>query len=185
MTSAPATMEPVRAAAPPRRRLSPARTNLWVDALLLVAVLLALAPILTGLPIHEWLSLGLWAGVVLHLLLHWDWTLNALRRIVSRFPAAARLNLWLAFVLFVDMTAVMLSGVLISRVALPALGIDLRGDRTWTLLHRLSADWLVFLVGLHVALHWRWILTTIRRFVVDPLAGVVRPRPAPGGEAAR
>lgn len=154
---------------------NPTRTNFWLDIVLFVAVLLALAPNFTGLAIHEWLSLAFWATIVLHLLLHWAWTVNALKRIVGRLPWATRVNLILNVLLFIDMTVVMFSGILISREALPLLGLNLTADRSWEQIHRLTADWSVFLAGLHIALHWRWIWNALKRFVWAPLAGLFRP----------
>jgi hypothetical protein len=167
-----------------RRRLDPARTNLWLDIVLLAAMLLALAPILTGIAIHEWLAIALWLGVGIHLLLHWDWTVNALRRFVRRLPSSARINLVLAILFFVALALVMISGLLISREALPMLGIGVRSSREWEQIHRISADWLIALTAFHVALHWRWIVTTTRHWLWDPVARRLRPRPGTSVAAA-
>lgn len=163
-------------ATPARVRTSnPTRTNFWLDILLFVAVLLALAPNFTGLAIHEWLSIAFWATIVLHLLLHWSWTVNALKRIFSKLPWSTRLNLILNVLLFIDMTVVLFSGIMISREALPFLGLTLTGGRSWEGIHRLTADWVVFITGLHIALHWRWILSTLKRFIWNPVANLFRP----------
>ncbi|MBL8093611.1 MAG: DUF4405 domain-containing protein [Anaerolineales bacterium] len=154
---------------------NPTRNNFWIDIVLLITVLLALAPNFTGLAIHEWLSIAFWAAIVLHLLLHWAWTVNAFKRIVSRLPWATRLNLILNVLLFIDMTVVIFSGLMISREALPLLGLTIEGGRSWEFLHRLTADWSVFLTGLHVALHWRWIVNALKRFVWQPVSGLFRP----------
>jgi hypothetical protein len=155
-------------------RRTPARTNLLLDTALLVALFLALSPGLTGLAIHEWLSLALAAAVVTHLLLHWEWTRCALSRFFRRLAAQSRLRLLLNVMMFVDFTVVMLSGVMISRFALPAFGIVLNVQRAWVGLHRLSADLSVFLTGLHVALHWKWVACNARRYTLDPLVNVLR-----------
>lgn len=168
---------PARTPRPRRRRLDPARTNLWLDILLTAAMLLALAPILTGIALHEWIAIALWIAVGVHLLLHWDWAVNVLRRFAGHLPSAARLNLVLAILFFVALALVMVSGLLISREALPTLGIRLFAGRDWERIHRISADWLVVLTALHVALHWRWIIATAKHWLWDPIARRVRPRP--------
>ncbi len=165
--------------ATPRPRASnPTRNNFWVDILLFIAVLLALAPNFTGLAIHEWLSIAFWATIVLHLLLHWSWTVNAFKRLFGRLPGMARVNLILNILLFIDMTIVIFSGVMISREALPLLGLTIQGGRSWEFLHRLTADWSVYLAGLHVALHWRWIVNALKRFVWQPMRGLFHSAPA-------
>ena len=156
-------------AQPARRALSATLINLGLDAALFVAALLALAPSVTGLPIHEWLSLALAATVVVHLLLHWAWLVTVVRRFFGRLAGAARLNAVLNLAFFVDFTVMMFTGLMISRAALPLFGITLGRDALWTTLHRLSADLGVFILGLHVALHWKWIVNTSRRYLLDPL----------------
>ena len=63
----------------------------------------------------------------------------------------------------------MLSGILISESILPLLGIRLNASPTWRFLHSSSADAVVLLVGLHFALHWKWIVKTIERYLFKPL----------------
>lgn len=148
---------------------NPTRVNWWVDLALFAAILLALAPQFTGMAIHEWLSLALAGGAIVHLLLHWQWIVNVLRRFLGRTSWSARINFVLNTVLFIAFVVVSLSGVLISREVLPFFGYELRADRTWEVLHRLSADAIVWVVGLHVALHWKWILNAFQRFILNPL----------------
>lgn len=169
-------------ASPKTRSGNPTRTNFWLDLVLLVAVLLALAPNFTGLAIHEWLSIGFWVTIVLHLLLHWSWTVNTIKRLFGRIPWSARVNLILNILLFIDMTVLIFSGLMISREALPLLGLSLSGGRGWEGIHRLTADWSLYLTGMHVALHWRWIGNAIKRYVWQPIRDLFRPtRPALNG----
>ena len=73
--------------------------------------------------------------------------------------------------LFIDGTAIMLSGILISKAILPALGISLPMNPAWRQLHSLTADAGILLLGVHFALSWKWIVSTVGRYVVDPLTG--------------
>ena len=52
-------------------RKSPTQFNLWIDLGLFAAIMLVLAPKMTGQGLHEWLGVGLVVGVVVHLLRHW------------------------------------------------------------------------------------------------------------------
>ncbi len=153
------------------------KTNLWVDVGLFSAILLALAPVLTGLAIHEWLSLALAVAVIVHLLLHWSWIVTTLARFFAKLPGGARLNLILNLAFFIDFTLITFTGLMISREALPWLGLTLPRSGLWSGLHRLTADLSVFIVGLHVALHWKWIVSAVRRYMVAPVGHLFRPRP--------
>lgn len=105
------------------------------------------------------------AGVscVTHLLLHWSWIVAITRRFFTAATWNARLNYVLNALLFVVFTVALYTGLMISEVALPLIGVQLRHDGLWAQLHRLSSDAAVILIGLHVALHWRWIINTTRK----------------------
>ena len=46
--------------------------------------------------------------------------------------------------------------------------VVLFGLFVWRGLHSLTANLSLVLIGAHVALHWRWIVETIKRFVFGP-----------------
>lgn len=149
--------------------------NLLFDGLIFLAFLLATAPQLTGLAIHEWLSLAFGAAIISHLLLHWSWIVQVTRRFFGKLSWSARLNYLLNSLLFIAFTLIIVTGLLISEVALPFLGLSLTRDRLWLNIHHTASDAAVLLIGLHVALHWRWIVSTTRRLFshrAQPAAGL-------------
>src|SRR5204862_8251170 len=99
--------------------------KLGLDVALFVAFLITTAPRFSGVPIHEWLSLALAFTVIVHLLLSWKWIVTVTKRFFKSVLWEARLNYVLNWLLFIDMTALMFTGMMISRFALPALGIYL------------------------------------------------------------
>lgn len=137
--------------------------NFFLDLIIFVAFLVATAPRFSGLAIHEWLGIAFGAAIVTHLLLHWSWIVQITRRFFGKVAWSARVNYALNALLFIAMTVVIVTGLLISEVALPLFGIRLEGDRLWLQLHRQATDLTVLITGLHVALHWRWIVNTTRR----------------------
>jgi cytochrome b561 len=145
----------------------PVRTRLdfWLDISLLVAFTLDYSFKFTGLAVHEWIGLGFGLALVVHATLHWDWVLRTTRRLFGQLPGRERIRWLVDLALFFVMTLCVASGVLISRSALPALGITPAAGSFWTGLHSTAADVTVALVGLHVALSWRWILTVGRRIL--------------------
>lgn len=166
-----------------QRTLNSTKINFGLDALLLAVFLIATAPRLSGIPIHEWLSIAFGAAIVIHLLLHWQWIVATLKRFFSRMNAQQRINFVLNTFLFIDVVVILFTGLVISRVALPALGIETIRGGLWRPLHSLSSDIAVFIVGLHVALHWQWVWSAVKRYFVKPFTS--RPGRAPQDASPR
>jgi hypothetical protein len=72
------------------------KTNLIVDSAIFLAFLVAMAPRFSGMAIHEWLGIAFGAAIVTHVLLHWQWVVNMVKRFVitplapHRVPQAAQ-----------------------------------------------------------------------------------------------
>lgn len=150
------------------RKTSRNTVNLLIDDAIFLAFLATTAPHFTGMAIHEWLSIAFGAAIVTHLLLHWSWIVAVTRRFFGKAQWSARVNYVLNTLLFIAFTVIIFTGLMISEVALPFFGIQLTGSHLWKQLHSLAADASVFLIGLHVALHWPWILNMLRRLIVIP-----------------
>ena len=71
---------------------------------------------------------------------------------------------WLVNLLLLSMTLCIASGILISEVALPELGITLPVSSFWRQMHDITATLTLILVPIHAALDWRWIVGVTRRF---------------------
>jgi Domain of unknown function (DUF4405) len=149
-----------------RRAGVAARTRLdfWFDAAILAGYTVAYSYGFTGVVIHEWLGIGLGIALLLHLTLHWDWVVRTTRRLVS--PRGHDKLIWLVnLALMFAMVLCVASGIAISRVALPELGIYPLQTPFWFRLHVLTAEVTVGLVPVHVALRWRWIAGVGRRLL--------------------
>ena len=163
--------QPAYGAITETERKQPNRTkiNLVIDLVIFLAFLITTAPRFSGVAVHEWLSLALAAAIVAHLLLHWQWIVTTTRRLFSTAMKSQRLGYLLNVLLFIDFTLITLSGILISRSALPALGISIANSGfVWRGLHSLASNAGLVLIALHIALHWQWIVSTITRFVIKP-----------------
>ncbi len=107
--------------------------NFLLDILLFVAVLIAFEPRLSGIPIHEWLSLALGITLLVHLLWHWDWIINVGKRYFKRLFHLSRLKFFVDLLFLIAFVTVMVSGLLISRSILPLSGrLPPRADATAT-----------------------------------------------------
>ena len=109
------------------------------------------------------IGIALVAVVVAHLVFNWSWMIRTTRQVFSRLPAEVRFNhIWdaLLFVLFV---LTILSGLLVSQQALPSMGIPWVPSRFWMVLHNMSATVLTVMIGVHIAMHLRWVWTRLKR----------------------
>ena len=145
------------------------KTKLWLDIIIFVAFLVTMNPRSSGIAIHEWLSLAMLAALTLHLLLSWDWIINISQRFMGKLGTQNRINYILNWLLFIDGTLLIVSGVMISEVAIPFLGVRLPEGFAWRRLHDMSANLGLLMLGLHTALHWSWIVNTFSRYLVQPV----------------
>ena len=140
-----------------------------VDLAIFIGFLLALDPRTTGIAIHEWLTIAGTMAIILHLLLNWNWIAGLTRRFFRKVAAKSRINCILNWLFFIDGVLVMLTGIMISEVVLPLFGIQAPRGSIWRQLHSLTADLSLFILGLHLALNWTWVVSIIERYIIHPI----------------
>ncbi|KAA3665412.1 MAG: DUF4405 domain-containing protein [Chloroflexi bacterium] len=155
-----------------QKKLSKTQINFLVDLGIFLLVLLVAAPKTTGMAIHEWLSIAFAVPIMAHLVLHWKWIVNVTKKIFSKIPGETRFNYILNLLIFISIVLVSLSGILISEEALPALGIAMAIDPFWSSMHDLSANLFIVMTGVHIAMHWTWIVNAFKRYVLPKKAAV-------------
>jgi len=160
------------------------KTNLILDITIFTAFLVVANPALTGMTVHEWLALAFTAAIVTHLLFHWDWLVGVTKKFFKKLIHQSRLNYVVDALFFVAMTISMFSGLLISKSILSTLGIQLNAGHNWESIHKLASDASLIMLGLHFALHFKWVLTNLKRYLVSPVMRVFQ-RPRAGALAAQ
>jgi hypothetical protein len=111
---------------------------------------------------HIYSGLAGLAGIIMHIVLHWDW-LKALRgRPLGTMPEKLRANrivdrvMWFAFIT---------TNVFGAAAWMLRFGIDVYVVSVSDRLHvGLGVAWAI-LAAVHLALHWKWIANTTRRYV--------------------
>lgn len=142
--------------------------SLLLDGLAFVSFASLTSWRLTGIVLHEWLALLLFAVLILHLLIHADWIearFRALRQDGWRRISKAA---WLNAALFLAMGTTLISGFVISKVAFPnslAAGAYLK----WHSLHESATLATLVILGLHLALNWDLVVSGLRRRVPAPV----------------
>jgi hypothetical protein len=92
-----------------------------------------------------------------------DWVVRTTQKLLR--PGGRERFIWLVnLLLLLCMTLCIASGILISEVALPELGITLHSSSFWRQMHDTTATLTLILVPIHAALRWRWIVGVARRF---------------------
>lgn len=144
------------------------KTKLWIDLGVFLGFLVAAEPHLTGIAVHEWLSLALGAALLVHVLLHWAWIAALVTHFFKKVWHVSRLKFVVDLLLLMAFVTIFLSGLLISEAVLPALGIHLAEGGAWKFIHAQSVNVTLALIGLHVALNWKWVANTISRALSAP-----------------
>lgn len=149
--------------ASPRRRFI-----ICLDTILLIIFILLLSPRLTGLPLHEVLGIIFFIPIVLHLLIAWPWIQNSTKKFFKTVSHRTRFNFFLNTILFMLVIMELVSGFVISQVALPNLGIKTINDRSWRAVHNLTLNFTMLFAGLHIAVNWRWIVAAFSKRIRVP-----------------
>jgi hypothetical protein len=161
------------------------KKKLILDLTMFGAFLAVSNPRLTGISIHEWLGVSLIAALITHLLFNWEWIVNIGKAFFRKLWHQSRLNFVVDTAFFIVMTGVLFSGLMISKSVLPTFGIQLAASGSWRSIHFMLSDASVILLGLHFALHWKWMVTNTNRYILNPIRGLFERREVPQGLAAQ
>ena len=149
-----------------KNKWSTNKIKLYLDICIFLFFLVVSAPQATGIALHEWLSFAFLATFIVHLLLNWKWIVKLIRRFFKKLPGETRFNaIWNAL-LFILGTVVFFSGVFVSEAALPWLGFPIEIDPFWGQIHDLTANLFLILLGVHLAMHWRWFVDAFKRYIL-------------------
>lgn len=161
--------------------------RLVLDLALFGGFLAALSPGITGLAIHEWLSLALGIPALVHLVINWDWVVRIAKTFWAKLMSKSRLDFVVDVALFVSAVTVMVSGLAVSQSIAGALGLASTAGFAWHAMHSMSASATLFLLMGHFALHAQWFARAIRLAAKQPggrrspAYGPVSPRPVSAG----
>ena len=111
-----------------------------------------------GLPFHEWAGLFIGVFFILHKVLNWGWIKKVTILFFTKTTWRARLNYILDVVLLAGLTLMILSGAAIART-IDFSWLKLGGSPMfWRVMHTSSSLITLALFGVHLGLHWNWVL---------------------------
>ena len=131
----------------------------FLTFLITVCMLLLMDPrSFYGLSFHEWAGLIIGIFFILHKILNWGWIKKVTVLFFSKTTGRARLNYILDVILLAGLTLMILSGIAIART-IDFSWLDLGGSRNfWRVMHTSSSFLTLALFGIHLGLHWNWVL---------------------------
>ena len=129
-----------------------------IDVVMAVAVIMLMAPRATGQPAHERGGLLICVAFLVHALLNWKWIACMTGKFFTKVPMKSRLNYCLDLLLVVGFFLTVLSGMAIAKT-IDFTWLSLPGTWPfWRGLHTLAALLTLLAVGVHVGLHWKWVV---------------------------
>lgn len=146
------------------------KTNFFIDIGLLTAFLLSASPHFTGNMIHEWLGVALAVVLIAHILLHWTWIVSVGARYLKNLWHVSRFQFFVDILIFVAFVVLVTTGLMMSKTVLVAMGIQVGNTgRSVKMIHSTASNIAVMLTGLHLALHWKWLVSTVKAHLVSPI----------------
>lgn len=144
--------------------------KLLLDIGMTVAVLALMEPRATGLSLHEWGGLAIAVAFLAHIVLNWTWISCMTGNFLKRATAKNRINYILDALLLLGFFTILLSGAAIAKT-IDFSWLALPGTRFfWRSVH-ISASLLTLIgVGVHVGLHWKWVVCRFRKTRKQELA---------------
>lgn len=147
------------------KRHNRTKINFALDIVLALTFVFGMEVYFTGIPLHELLGLFFAVGLIVHLLLHWDWIVALTRTFFKKLLHQSRVNYVLNAALLIVVVAMTLSGIVISQTLGLSLPMADSTYLTWSTVHALSAQLVLVLVALHIAMHWRWIVINSKKYL--------------------
>ena len=136
--------------------------KIFLDIVLAVALLVLMEPKITGLEPHERLGLLICVGFLIHNLLNRKWIACATRGFFKQLSAKTRVNYVVDWLLFIGMFLVVLSGMEIAKT-IDFSWLPFSENRgLWRGVHGSAAMLMFAAVGVHIGLHWNWMLRRFR-----------------------
>jgi hypothetical protein len=132
--------------------------------LLVIFLFLMDAKSLFGLWFHEWAGLLICLFFILHNILNWNWIKESTKKLFGRLPAKIRLNYIMNVLLLVGFILIIWSGMAISKtINFSWLGFDQDNRMIYRSMHSSVSMLTLAIAGIHLGLHWDWVLERFKR----------------------
>lgn len=147
---------------------------LLVDAVLLGGFWLVNQVRLTGIAFHEWFGIALGLILILHLVMHWRWVVNIVKKFFKRNGLVQHLKLVLDIFGFAAFFTIIISGMLISRSVLPTLGLTGLHSRSLKMIHVIATNLTIAMIAAHLLLNAGTVFKMLKRVLPKERKPIVR-----------
>ena len=147
---------------------------LLVDAVLLGGFWLVNQVRLTGIAFHEWFGIALGLILILHLVMHWRWVVNIVKKFFKRNGLVQHLKLVLDIFGFAAFFTIIISGMLISRSVLPTLGLTGLHSRSLKMIHVVATNLTIAMIAAHLLLNAGTVFKMLKRVLPKERKPIVR-----------
>lgn len=130
-----------------------------VDVVMTAAIVMLMSYQSTGQEVHEWTGITMFALFILHTILNRFWYKNLLN---GRYSGVRILQTILDFALLAAFVLTAVSGILMSRYAVPFLQSAKLLDITQPL-HLGISHWTFILISAHLGLHWGMMIRPLQK----------------------
>jgi hypothetical protein len=130
--------------------------------MVIVFALLFNKMVIAGLAFHEIAGLAVGFAFILHMLLNWRWIKQVTLELFSnKIPGKTKFGYILNVLLLLVMGYVVVSGVLVSKYLFPNLRF---GNEMFLKSTHISLSYFtLLLLGIHLGLHWDWVMKMCKR----------------------
>lgn len=120
--------------------------------------------VLGGLAFHEIAGLAIGFAILLHIIFNAKWVSKVTCAIFSKkINARTRIGYLLNLLLLLDLAVIIISGISISRVVFP--NVNLQSGFFNKSTHTAASYMGLGLIGIHLGLHWRWVMNGTKQIV--------------------
>ena len=135
--------------------------KMMIDLIMTVMLLCQMGYMLVGETLHEWVGTAMFLLFIVHHILNRRWY-GGLQR--GRYTPYRIMQILINILLLVSMAALMVSGIVMSRVVFAFLPLQ-GGMALARVVHMLASYWGFILMSVHLGMHWGMVMGMIRKFL--------------------
>lgn len=139
-----------------KKRKSNIFFKIFLDIALMATFILLMNSKIISMAFHEIAGVAIGVFFLVHKLLNLKWIKSVTKNIFGKkVTIETRIRYILDVLLLLGVYTIIVSGIFMSQVLFPQTATI---DSTWKSIHTIVSYICIILIGLHVGLHWRWIM---------------------------